>query len=829
MNTTDGLGYGIGTRIRFGDNQTNDVIAHAAEQFFPNYIQCLVFIALGYLCGRVAVFPTSGGKSVLASYIFNIALPAGVLANVNDRDGSASLKDFLISICVVKLMVYVGVIATGVLMARRARLNWGIIFLLAHCSIHSNDFGIGEPLMRALFDTSNNSSVQKYPHFMEDSTAVTYSVFAPLTIFFLELRRNREMRLTWPKACAAAFLRALFKPITIAALVGISLRFTIAGTSNFYSMWISGVLGKLSATITPVYLIYTGLVLVGSVQTLSNIKQAALIAAIVTIKVLINPLLLQLVSTINTNRTVLPLTKQETNQELSAFMFIYGALPSSPAIVIFASQFGLMTSAFAIIVILSTLVFAPVAMGALTLYYVGNCTLHHEATIALIISVSRCLNGCTLAVTCWVVLIVAFVSLTRRAAQLLFIAQCLSLVGYCSLSVGYNITKVSDRAAKAIVFGKTFLECEWALLGCGYLFCVSLTKLYNRVFDKVVLWYFLTTTICNLAFLSITCFLVPPNHKYNRRKDAIWDYKNHNTCFTIAKLVVLLSSLGIGLYPHIQNCIPSLRAPPAVFKNYDYTDEQDVSESTALRDFRREKMGKNPKKNVCGLTETEIAKLQYVALLTFKMTLFNFFLNLWSLFKDNEKMFLDLVFIKHTLLLCLGVIIFLMFGLPAADVIKQFKKLKERWDSVLTSNHAVDLPPVSTLPGDVILTCQRFVQYHHTACSNAICKDVQGVFGARLFEDVFTGEDLVSWLINVGLVEDRSEGVEYGSKLMLGRIFEHVEPKKNYFHDMPTHYHFITAKPGGARFGDTALMSPEGSAEFPSELHTINRDVPDWL
>ena len=115
-------------------------------------------------------------------------------------------------------------------------------------------------------------------------------------------------------------------------------------------------------------------------------------------------------------------------------------------------------------------------------------------------------------------------------------------------------------------------------------------------------------------------------------------------------------------------------------------------------------MGKNPKKNVCGLTETEIAKLQYVgtsleaililairsfnfrgcvfsigfktlnlnvltfttifaanfdhlffsALLTFKMTLFNFFLNLWSLFKDNEKMFLDLVFIKHTLLLCLG-------------------------------------------------------------------------------------------------------------------------------------------------------------------------------
>ena len=41
-----------------------------------------------------------------------------------------------------------------------------------------------------------------------------------------------------------------------------------------------------------------------------------------------------------------------------------------------------------------------------------------------------------------------------------------------------------------------------------------------------------------------------------------------------------------------------------------------------------------------------------------------------------------------------GVIIFLMFGLPAADVIKQFKKLKERWDSVLTSNHAVDLPPV---------------------------------------------------------------------------------------------------------------------------------------
>ena len=34
------------------------------------------------------------------------------------------------------------------------------------------------------------------------------------------------------------------------------------------------------------------------------------------------------------------------------------------------------------------------------------------------------------------------------------------------------------------------------------------------------------------------------------------------------------------------------------------------------------------------------------------------------------------------------------------------------------------------------------------------------------YQEVFTGEDFVAWLINVGLAGDRQEGVQYGEKLV---------------------------------------------------------------
>ena len=54
-------------------------------------------------------------------------------------------------------------------------------------------------------------------------------------------------------------------------------------------------------------------------------------------------------------------------------VFLYGTLPTSPIAVIFASQYGLLAPTFAMIVLCSTLCFAPVSTVFLSLYYISGC------------------------------------------------------------------------------------------------------------------------------------------------------------------------------------------------------------------------------------------------------------------------------------------------------------------------------------------------------------------------------------------------------------------------------------------------------------------------
>ena len=57
----------------------------------------------------------------------------------------------------------------------------------------------------------------------------------------------------------------------------------------------------------------------------------------------------------------------------------------------------------------------------------------------------------------------------------------------------------------------------------------------------------------------------------------------------------------------------------------------------------------------------------------------------------------------------------------------------------------------------------------------------------RKYENVFTGTEFIDWLIEVGLANERSEGVTYGRRLLDGGVLEHVTGE-HHFMDMPYFY-----------------------------------------
>ena len=58
--------------------------------------------------------------------------------------------------------------------------------------------------------------------------------------------------------------------------------------------------------------------------------------------------------------------------------------------------------------------------------------------------------------------------------------------------------------------------------------------------------------------------------------------------------------------------------------------------------------------------------------------------------------------------------------------------------------------------------------------------------------EVFHGEDLVDWLVEVGLATDRDSAVVYGNKLLIGQIITVVDKEHDHtrFHDRRLLYRF---------------------------------------
>ena len=64
---------------------------------------------------------------------------------------------------------------------------------------------------------------------------------------------------------------------------------------------------------------------------------------------------------------------------------------------------------------------------------------------------------------------------------------------------------------------------------------------------------------------------------------------------------------------------------------------------------------------------------------------------------------------------------------------------------------------------------------------------------SQLYKDVFTGTELVDWLIEVGLANERSEAVGYGKRLLDGGIIEHVS-RNHHFLDMAYMYRYLFSR-----------------------------------
>lgn len=162
------------------------------------------------------------------------------------------------------------------------------------------------------------------------------------------------------------------------------------------------------------------------------------------------------------------------------------------------------------------------------------------------------------------------------------------------------------------------------------------------------------------------------------------------------------------------------------------------------------------------------------------------FLLIWRLVRQSTSaVFYELEFLDGVLNYGQGFILFALFGFDKYPV---FSALQRRWRRYFFKVETVFVPQSGQLDSETQGICAAFKDAHMESCKKEIVTDRR--YHLRSYKQVFSGCQMVAWLIDSHIVNDSGEAVEYGRALLRGRIIRHVKEEHD-FHDIHYFYQFI--------------------------------------
>lgn len=197
--------------------------------------------------------------------------------------------------------------------------------------------------------------------------------------------------------------------------------------------------------------------------------------------------------------------------------------------------------------------------------------------------------------------------------------------------------------------------------------------------------------------------------------------------------------------------------------------------------------------------ELQMTRHIVLVLLLLMSTLVGLFLNIWRLMKDSQTgVYIEIEFLDSVLLFGQGVFTFAVFGLDGEMVVEPLLNrikhwLARRWPSLAErlSRKKVHVSKLQDLPHNTRNTCVKFLKFHRDTCAKDIVSSRSR--GVHSYTAAFTGRNLIDWLLEVGLCQDRGEGLTYGRHLLTGGVIEHVH-QDHHFYDLPYLYHFTDGR-----------------------------------
>ncbi|XP_013172456.1 PREDICTED: integral membrane protein GPR155 isoform X2 [Papilio xuthus] len=333
-----------------------EVAEAASERLYPALFQCFTVIISGYIAGRLNVVTKAESKGI-ATFVGTFALPSLIFLSLAQLDFSIVNWTFLFSMLLAKGVVFFGVVLVTILVSKP--MNLGQAGMFAIFCTQSNDFALGYPIINAIYEKTH----PEYALYLYLMAPISLAILNPFAFVLLEINKQRQntdqsvsaqnqkkyvMKI---KMLLQILKGIVFNPVLVMTVLG------IIGNIAFkhkLSIYIEGLLEVYGQAFSASALFLLGLRMVGQVHRL---KGPALIVpcVLIMVKLIILPVVMrECVSALDAGEN------QTETSSLSTYAFLYGTIPTAPAVFVFSNIYQLEMDLVASSMVICTFLSAPI-------------------------------------------------------------------------------------------------------------------------------------------------------------------------------------------------------------------------------------------------------------------------------------------------------------------------------------------------------------------------------------------------------------------------------------------------------------------------------------
>ncbi|CAH0729667.1 unnamed protein product, partial [Brenthis ino] len=327
----------------------NDTVS---DHLYPALFQCFTIIICGYVAGRLNVVSKSESKGI-STFVGTFALPSLIFLSLARLDFSMVNWTFLCAILLAKGLVFFAVVIVTLLVSKPMHLGQAGIFAI-FCT-QSNDFALGFPIINAIYEKTH----PEYALYLYLMAPISLAVLNPVAFVLMEINKQREnphsvnsgQRLHKLKMFLQLLQGIIFNPVLVMTILG------ILGNIVFkhqLSVYIEGLLEVFGQSFSAAALFLLGLRMVGQITRLRG-PALLLPCVLIMVKLIVLPVVMrEFVSALDAGNNV-----SET-QSLSTYAFLYGTIPTAPAVFVFSNLYNLEIDLMASSMVICTFVSAPI-------------------------------------------------------------------------------------------------------------------------------------------------------------------------------------------------------------------------------------------------------------------------------------------------------------------------------------------------------------------------------------------------------------------------------------------------------------------------------------